>query len=86
MRGVSAKINLPKMNIRSESLTKVSPKHSLSFALRAFAASREINQTSPRAVRLQMVHAKAPFDCLAGAQDKLCLWRRREKEQKNLFL
>ncbi len=31
----------------------------LPFLLRAFASSREINQAAPRAVKVQVVHAKA---------------------------
>jgi hypothetical protein len=51
------------------------------FLLRVFAPSREPFATSRRAARPDLFYAKAPFDCLAGAQDKLRLWRRREEDR-----
>jgi hypothetical protein len=49
--------------------------------LRVFAASREPLAAFRRAARPDLFHAKAPFDCLAGAQDKLRLWQRREEDR-----
>ncbi len=49
--------------------------------LRVFAPSREPLAASRRAARPDLFHAKAPLDCLAGAQDKLRLWRRRGEDR-----